>query len=390
MKNFRLNFSKFAVAIAGMLLLCACPDEHDTLTVSKTQLTFEADDTEIQTVTVTTSAPTWNAYSSDSWLKASKSENTISVSVQNNPDTEKRREAMITVEAGDADPVMITVKQNPRTIDNLSIDPVSLSYEANESGDKSVRITTSALSWNATVDASWVSLRKQDNTLWVGVVGNSGPERNAVITITAGNAPEKTVSVTQDGYSGPGPYPFGTSTFTATGTPLVSASPPSWTGKITLYSNDSYYSISKWGSLTLPTFIDYISGKLIIDSSTKAITDNGKDYYFKAVAYNSSTNIGEILSNYEVTYNASTRILNFGGSYDGLPIYVGYVWTDGVDITMAGGYSDVKFVLTPVSSAPVLDGNNALKSNLKSSNGDLLRTDQAVTFKKASSIEDLK
>jgi hypothetical protein len=199
MKSFRFTFSKFAVAVAGMILLCACPDKDpiDTLTVSKTQFTFEADDTEAQTLTVTTSASTWSAYSSDSWLKASKSENTLSISVQNYTDSERSRKATITIEAGDVDPVTISVTQNARTIDNLSIDPVSLSYETSESGDKSVNITTSAPSWDATVDASWVSLRKQGTTLMVSAAENTGPARNANITITAGNAPPVTLPVTQ-------------------------------------------------------------------------------------------------------------------------------------------------------------------------------------------------
>jgi hypothetical protein len=176
---------------------CCKDQEPDTLTISKTQFTFDADDTETQTATITTSASSWTFRSSDSWVSASSSGNTLELSVQKHSDTQQSRQAMITIEAGNAEPALITITQNARN--SLSVEPESLSYESNEVGDKTVSITTTAPNWDATIDASWASLSKQGTTLTVTVStkNTATSPRTATITITAGNADEKTLTVTQ-------------------------------------------------------------------------------------------------------------------------------------------------------------------------------------------------
>jgi hypothetical protein len=170
--------------------------KQNTLSVSKSSLTFESDETGEQSVTVTTTASSWNATTSASWLTLTKQSNTLKVSATANTGSSDRT-ATITVTAGNAPPVTVSVTQAKRH--TLSVSPSSLSFTAG-GDEKSVAITTTASSWNATTGASWITLSKQNNTLWVDVDANSSTSsRSATITVTAGNAPSVTVSVSQTG-----------------------------------------------------------------------------------------------------------------------------------------------------------------------------------------------
>ncbi|MDR2773173.1 MAG: hypothetical protein LBC19_00270 [Tannerella sp.] len=205
MRNFRFKFVTLATAIVSTLFIFSCnwfrPEpEPDTLTVSETQFTFEADDTEVQTATITTSASEWTFLLSDDdkdWVSASSFENTLYILVQKYSDTQKSRNATITIEAGNADPVLISITQNAKN--SLSLDPGSLTYESDETGDKPVSVKTTASTWDATTNASWVKLSKQGNTLTVNVStkNTTTSPRTATIKITAGNADEETLTVTQ-------------------------------------------------------------------------------------------------------------------------------------------------------------------------------------------------
>ena len=199
MKHIRLNFLKYAVMACSMILLCACPDdEPDTLSVTPTRLSFTADDTKEEVITVTTNVDTWLAEISNGWVRGRKENDKLYIQVEKYNETGDPRQAEITIIAGSADPVSIKVTQSARN--SLSVSPESLSFEADETGGKTIAIVTSAQSWDATTDASsWISLGKQGNTLTVNVSSdNTGSSpRTATITITAGNALVKTVTVTQ-------------------------------------------------------------------------------------------------------------------------------------------------------------------------------------------------
>jgi hypothetical protein len=627
MKNFRFNFLPYAAIIFGILLLSAgiCdPDpEPDTLSVSATRLTFDADDAKEEAVTVTTNVNSWSYQASAGWVALSKENDKLYISVQNYNESGNSRQADVTVSAGAADPVSIKITQNAR--DNLSISPESLTFESNETGSKTVSITTNASGWDARTDASWTTLSKDGNTLRVGVssentgsssrsatitvtAGNSfektltvtqterhrlsispsslsfddkvgakqvtvtttapswtatkndswiqlnqqgstltisvtentgSSSRNATVIVTAGNAPPVTLSVTQEAglvtyrnvtasyrcngavslrfynydsndglvifghvttpssfnnlkldagtyscsssgavrtfssgyvgdpengristiygtiifnfnsqeftpitggtftvatsgsnytittnfsgrdhktgaivdnfraqYSGtisfvddckpePDPsIPFSSSNFVATGTPLNSSWPTSWTGTIIPTPSTgtaNYYTISKWGTFTDKVYIDYRNSRLMIDNTTSAFTLEGRTYYLEAVAINRSTNEAEVLPSYEVKYNSSTNTLDFSGSYNGYPVYVGYTAQYGTTISMIYVYSYLKFTLTKMSSAPQLPFNGiSEKSSSNTSkadgSGNILKIDKAtpvITFKKA-------
>lgn len=201
MKNICVNVIAF-IATMNVVLFTACSDNGDdpqTLSITPTELTFTADETQTQTVEITTNAGFWFVEKSDDWVKYTKSGNKLFISVLDYTNTIDVRTATVTITAGEAQPVDITVTQETKEPNTFSINPVSLSYDANEIGDRTVVITTDAESWDATTGAAWIKLVKQDNVLNVSVSeeNTESVSRIAHIKITAGDAPEMTLVVTQ-------------------------------------------------------------------------------------------------------------------------------------------------------------------------------------------------
>ena len=82
-----------------------------TLSAEPAELEFAADDTEPQTVTVTTNATAWDVHKSASWLLIDKkTDKTFSVTVERNKENAERQGAII-VTTNKAEPVTIVVKQ---------------------------------------------------------------------------------------------------------------------------------------------------------------------------------------------------------------------------------------------------------------------------------------
>jgi hypothetical protein len=388
MKNIRFNFLAYTAIFFGTLLFSAptgCCDtcEEDILSVSATRFTFNADDTKEEIVSVTTNVNSWSYEASAGWVALSKENDKLYISVQNYNGSEDSRWADVTVSAGAADPVSIKITQNAR--DNLSISPESLTFESNETGSKTASITTNALDWDARTDASWITLSKDGNTLRIGVSSeNTGSSaRSATITVTAGNAPPVILSVRQEALSP-------TNNFTATGT-LTNGLTRSWTGTITpspLTGTANTLKISKWGNEPSPVYCNYSNNKIIINSSTKAFTFEGKDYYFKAIAIDRVNGTAIIVPNYEAKYNSSTNVLDFSGYYNGYPVYVGYVCEDNNNLSIIEAISVAKLTLLRSSSAPGQIGSIAEKSSTISgpdNSGNILRIDKAspIILKKA-------
>ena len=182
---------------------CPGPEYPDDLSVSPTNLTFSSDDTGEQSIEISTNVPIWsyNVVGGD-WINTSRrGDNKLNVSVQNYTNTGSSRTATITIIAGVASPVDVLVEQNFKVINTLSINPNAISYGSREVGDKTVLVTTNASSWKAETEASWIKLTQQENTLKITVSEeNSGTsERKANIKITAGNATDVNLTVTQEG-----------------------------------------------------------------------------------------------------------------------------------------------------------------------------------------------
>jgi hypothetical protein len=324
----------------------------NTLTVSPSSLSYTASETGTKTVTVTTNASSWDATTGDSWIQLTKSGASLRVNVTSANSSSSSRSATIRVTAGTAPEKTVTVVQSAVTT-TLSVSPTSLSYTASETGTKTVTVTTNASSWDATTSASWIQLTKSGASLRVNVTSanSSTSSRSATITVTAGNASSKTVSVSQAGNSG---FPqFPASTFTATGTPTSDndLTPRSWTGLI-VPGSTNFYGIMPWGGLEIPVYCDYVSGKILIDRLTKINEVDGYSIYFRALAINYSTGDAWDITEYAVTYNSSTRTLDFSGTYNGLSIAVGIVAVKGSGYVPMIMYTNLKLVLSSSSYAP--------------------------------------
>ena len=204
MKNFKLfrfkpQFLVIAVAFLSVFTMCSKKEkEPDTLVADLSKVTFLADDTAEKSITVTSNT-TWTSSRSDSWIETRQSENKLYIKVDNYSNTDNSRTGTITLSGGDALPVTITIEQAKKEINTLTVTPSVLDYKANESGTKTVSVTTNSKDgWNATTDKSWITLTKKDNTIEVKVGAYTGSsERTGSIKVTAGNAPEKTITVNQ-------------------------------------------------------------------------------------------------------------------------------------------------------------------------------------------------
>jgi len=123
------------------------------------------------------------------------------------------------------------------------------------------------------------------------------------------------------------------SNYTASGTPGSFTSPTgpaSWTGQITPSSGaDQFYAISGWGGATIGVYCDFKNGKIVMDNYSRIVHDDsgpGYDGYFQAIAINNSTKTVYIISDeYDVAYDKTNKILDFSGTYNSLPVYVGVI-----------------------------------------------------------------
>jgi len=152
------------------------------------------------------------------------------------------------------------------------------------------------------------------------------------------------------------------SNFTATGTPsyLSDPGPSTWTGQIIPVSELSqYYDITNWGGVAVDVYCDYKDGEIVMDNYSKVAYDNsgqGYDGYFQAVAINNSTKTIYILNgDYTVAYNTTSKILDFSGTYNGLPVLVGVIAKNRASGTFAGAFTDLyanaKLKLTSASQS---------------------------------------
>lgn len=106
------------------------------------------------------------------------------------------RSGTITVTAGDADPVTVTVNQE--TQDSLSVSPEALDFDYTGYPAQTVTVATSADDYTATSTEDWVNITQNNGTFTVTLDSNdTGAERTGTITINAGTADEVTIPITQ-------------------------------------------------------------------------------------------------------------------------------------------------------------------------------------------------
>jgi hypothetical protein len=242
-----LRFLSSLAVIFSMLVFTQCGghDDPDTVSLSQHNIDFEAniEDAEPIKIFVTTNLDNWDvAYISEpSWVNAVKSDKeTLSVTVFRDNAKNEPRPAEIRIKAGSAyDTLRVT--QKAKIKDNISLSPLSpLIFQASETGEKSVTVTTNAPSWSASKpgDVSWLSIEQVSgsNMLMVRIpsANTQITSREANITFTGGDADPVTYTIKQEAAAPyisvtPSSYNFGAEE-TATKTINVSTNIADWNG----------------------------------------------------------------------------------------------------------------------------------------------------------------
>lgn len=175
------------------------PAELHTLSVNPATLTFLANETGTKPAVIVTNAPVWDYSSPPGWLTLNKSGNSLMVTVSDVHSGPLQRSSSITITAGNATPVVLTVEQEAPVKDDLSVTTTNIHFPACEISNKTATITTSAASWNYSSAPDWLTVSKSGNTLTVTPrdLNKTSDQREANIRITAGTADPVDITVTQ-------------------------------------------------------------------------------------------------------------------------------------------------------------------------------------------------
>lgn len=198
-----------SLAISSVALVsCSDSDEADAQTTLRVQpdtaISFKADDNQDVVLTVETNAAAWTVEKSE-WIIAKQEGNKLTVNAQANL-TESVRPGRITISAGNAEPVRISVMQEGvqegETV--LSVTPSEpIAFEATGNEAVELTVSTNAADWTYTYPEAWMTAEKQGDKLVVNAKDNTGAANVGQIVIKTDNG-EKTVriSVTQKAGSG--------------------------------------------------------------------------------------------------------------------------------------------------------------------------------------------
>ena len=215
---------KLLFIAAACLLAAACTPqdgggETASLEVSPKSLTFGAEDTTPQEITVTATGVEWEyaVPSSADWITVDDgTAGKLLVSVAKNPTAEKRTASIriIAKDNDDLEPVSVTVTQagsETPEVYSLTVDPAALTFEAEGAAGQSVKVTASGegITWSAAVDEAakeWITLSttegsEGETTLTVTVQDNPDTaERSANVTLTPSveSVGPKAIRVTQE------------------------------------------------------------------------------------------------------------------------------------------------------------------------------------------------
>ena len=211
------------IAAACMLAAACTPQdgggETASLEVSPKSLTFGAEDTTPQEITVTATGVEWEyaVPSSADWITVDDgTAGKLLVSVAKNPTAEKRTASIriIAKDNDDLEPVSVTVTQagsETPEVYSLTVDPAALTFEAEGAAGQSVKVTASGegITWSAAVEDAakeWITLSttegsEGETTLTVTVQDNPDTaERSANVTLTPSveSVGPKAIRVTQE------------------------------------------------------------------------------------------------------------------------------------------------------------------------------------------------
>lgn len=201
--------NKVLKLLTGVLVIPAaitsCKEEEpamNTLEVTPSSpLEFAALDNEDKVLIVTTDASSWEADAPE-WVLTTVEGDRLVVNVRDNVSSESRA-GRITVSAGNAEPVHVSVIQNEaeEDVDILSVTPDDpISFNASGNAGVSLEVSTNAGDWAFDVP-EWITASKHDgNILFVNAEDNpSEQQRIGRITVSAGEAEPVVINVMQSG-----------------------------------------------------------------------------------------------------------------------------------------------------------------------------------------------
>ena len=348
----------------------------DNLSINPTSLSFGANETSQKNVNIETNVSSWNFTNSASWLTVSQSGNTLRVNPTSS-NTGATRTANITITAGYAQQTTLSVTQDGVN-NTLSVSPASLVFAYNSTSVQTITVATNASNWDYSSSASWLTLSKNGNTLRVNpsTSNSSTAARSTTITFTAGSATPVTVTVIQNPLPTPDPMPIRV-TCTYNATAIVQESVPqlnipNWSGIIGVNTSNNYIGITNWAnaSTDLPTlWLDWVNGQFQIDVSTGTgyVTPDGTEELYWCIGTVSGGYVTPRPGvGYAVSYNQTTRILDFTGAYLGLPVCVYLIFrnktTGQYDTTRYYGviYRNIRISITssPTTGAPLGNADN--------------------------------
>ena len=342
------------------------PDSY--LKVDPTTITFLLGETGMKAATVTTTAASWSYTGSANWLTITPQGNQLRFTPTGLNTGTAARTVTINVTAPGLTSVLVTIRQEVTPI-TLKVDPTSHTFAACETGTKTSTVTTTAASWSYTGSANWLTVAVQNNTIrFTPTSLNTGTAaRTATITVTASGATSVPVTIRQE----PGMPICGDWNYSATGTRLQNNPPynnTAWNGTIYTSLIYDFIRIDKWAGATgIPMWLDWVGGRFKLDIKTKVLNDvDGihEGYYCMGTVSSSGVVTAYPGVDYYINYNPTTRVLDFSGTYNGLPTCIIILpknkntgqWLHGS--YYINEYRDVKITLTTVMTSSSLKSSN--------------------------------
>ncbi len=198
---------KLALSLVALLSLLGCEEENkNSLALSRTEIAFQSEGGEAS-LFIQTDAPEWKIQNPADWITLSPTNGTeSSATITLSVDTKKvePRSEVLTVLAGTADPVKLSVSQEAADyLYDMSVNYELLDFKKNQNS-RELNITTDAPEWTITSDVDWLQFSPASGsgskTITATALANADSEdRQAVVTIAAPYAPTATIQASQIG-----------------------------------------------------------------------------------------------------------------------------------------------------------------------------------------------
>jgi hypothetical protein len=198
-------FSKVAVVLfVTTAVVTSCskddPPAAPELSISPEQasIAFSADGTTTDNTAfvVTTNQSAWDAVSSQTWCKITKTATGFTVSADANASTAAPAPATVTVTASGATSIVINVTQAGST--PVAVSETTLHFTSKAPETLIVEVTN-AIEWDVSDKPEWINVEKSGNNLTVTAERTKNRTgRNGVITINGNSAGTATIQVEQD------------------------------------------------------------------------------------------------------------------------------------------------------------------------------------------------